>query len=190
MNNFSLLELLAKSDKSIFTTADLAVIWSITNRRRLLELIKYYLRTRRLTPISKGVYAYGSSYTNLDICQKLSPLSYISLYTSCQIHGLTFQHYTTTFAMALRSKKYSLSQGDFEYHRLKASVFYNQTGLIQTDHYVIASPERTVVDCLYTYPSFSFDNLRSINPESLLNIANLYHNNSLLRRINQLIDSL
>lgn len=190
MNNISNIERLAHSGKSVFTTADLAVIWSITSRRRLLELIKYYLRTQRLTPISKGVYAYGDSLTNLDICQKLVPLSYISLYTSSQIHGLTFQHYNTTFAMALRSKKITLAQGNFEYHRLKASAFYNQTGLTQTDHYVIASPERTVVDCLYTYPHFNFDNLRSINPELLLDIAKLYHNNSLLDRITRLIRSL
>ena len=185
--NTNNIELLAQSGKSIFTTSDLAVIWSIPERRKLIELIKYYPRTSRLTSITKGVYAYGHSYTNLDIAQKLVPFSYISLYTSAQIHGLTFQHYDTTHAMALNTKKYLLPAGRFEYHRLKASAFYNPLGIIKNDHYLLAGPERTVADCLYTYPNFSFDNLRPIDPKKLNEIAKIYDNSSLLRRINKVI---
>lgn len=185
--NINNIELLARSNKSIFTTADLAVIWNIPNRRQLVERIKHYLRTHRLTSITKGVYAYGDKYSNLDISQKLVPFSYISLYTSAQIHGLIFQNYTTTYAMALNTKKYTLAVGNFEYHRLKSATFFNTLGLIKHNHYLLASPERTVVDCLYTYPSLSFDNLRSVDPKKLEEIAKIYNNQSLEKRVSRLI---
>jgi hypothetical protein len=86
-NNISRIEQLALSGKKVFTTEDLAVIWQIPQRRKLIESIKYYLREKRLTSIHKGVYAYGEDYTPLDIAQKLVPLSYISLYTTSQMHG-------------------------------------------------------------------------------------------------------
>ena len=184
------IERIAQSGKHIFTTADLGVLWSIPDRRRLIELIKYYLRTSRLTLLTKGVYAYGTDYDQLEIAQKLVPLSYISLYTACQVHGLTFQHYETIFAIAPISRTYNLPFGSFEYHRVKDSIFFNPHGLTQTQHYTIASPERTVADCLYLYPNFAFDNLRSLDHAKLASIASIYDNHSLTKRINLLIRSL
>ncbi len=74
------IEKLVTSGKKVFTIEDLAVMWQISERRRLIERIKYYLREKRLIHISKGVYAYGTDYTPMDIAQKLVPLSYISFY--------------------------------------------------------------------------------------------------------------
>ena len=100
MNNQNSIEKLFKSGKTIFTTSDLALIWNIANRERLNSRIKYYLRNNRLIHIYKGIYAYGE-YTPLDIAQKLIPLSYLSLFTTSQMHGLTFQYYETVFLYVL-----------------------------------------------------------------------------------------
>lgn len=186
-NNIKNIEKLALSGKKVFTTEDLAVIWQIPERRRLIELIKYYLKKKRLIHIHKGVYAYGEDFTPLDIVQKLVPLSYISLYTTSQMHGLTFQYYKTIYAISLKSKKYKIGEDNYVYHRVKEPIFYNQSGLINNGRYIIADKERTITDCLYVFPRFAFDNLRGVNKEKLLSLVKLYSNKRLVKEVRKLI---
>jgi len=182
------IEKLALSGKKVFTTEDLAVFWQIPQRRRLIELIKYYLREERLTSIYKGVYAYGDDHTPLDIAQKLAPLSYVSLYTTSQMHGLTFQFYETTYCVSLTSKKYQIGEKNFIYHRVKESIFYNQLGLVDNGRYIVADRERSITDCLYVFPGFSFDNLKGVDKEKLLTLSKIYNNKMLEKRVKALIN--
>lgn len=186
MNNQTNIEKLITSSKKVFTTDDLAVLWQISERSKLLSLIKYYLRQRRLKHIYKGVYAYGD-YTPLEVAQKLVPLSYISLYTTAQIHGLTFQHYSTIFCVSLKSKKYEIGLQKYEYHKVKELIFYNPIGLISGGAYTYASKERTICDLLYVYPQFAFDNLRGVNTSLLQQISLIYDNKKLQKRVNAVI---
>ncbi|MFH1187098.1 MAG: hypothetical protein V1697_02905 [Candidatus Levyibacteriota bacterium] len=186
-NKIANIEKLAILDKKVFTTDDLAIIWQIPERRRLIERIKYYLRKKRLTHIHKGVYAYGKDYSPLDIAQKLVSLSYISLYTTTQMHGLTFQFYSSIFCVSLESKKYQKGEQKYIYHRVKEMVFYNQTGLIDNGRYIIADKERTICDCLYVFPGFSFDNLLGVDKEKLLKLSSFYKNKRLEKDIKKLV---
>lgn len=182
MNNQTNIEKLITSGKKVFTTDDLAVIWQVSDRKKLLNRIKYYLREKRLINVHKGVYAYGE-YTPLDVAQKLVPLSYLSLYTSAQMHGLTFQYYSTVFCISLTSKKYDLDGQKFEYRKVKESIFYNSLGLVNEDRYTVANKERTICDLLYVYPGFAFDNLKGVDTELLQNIALIYGNKRLEREV-------
>lgn len=187
MKNQTNIEKLISTGKRVFTTDDLAVLWEINDRRRLVERIKYYLRRNRLTPVHKGVYAYGD-FSALEVAQKLVPLSYVSLYTAAQIHGLTFQYYQTVFCISLKSKKYALGNGQaYEYHKVKESIFYNMLGLVREDGYLIAGKERTICDLLYVYPDFAFDNLKKIDTSLLQQISLIYGNKRLERDVRRLI---
>lgn len=187
-DNTTKIEKLVLSGKKVFTTQDLAAIWQIPERRRLIELVKYYLREKRLVHIYKGVYAYGNDYTPLDIAQKIIPLSYISLYTTCQMHGLTFQYYETIYALSLKSKKYTVNGHNFIYHQVKESIFYNQLGLVNNGRYVIADRERTITDCLYVFPNFAFDNLHGVDKEKLIKLSEIYTNKRLTKKVTKLIE--
>ncbi len=180
------IEKLFKSNKTIFTTNDLALIWDITDRKRLNSRVKYYLRNKRLIHIYKGLYGYGE-YTALDIAQKLIPLSYISLYTSSQMYGLTFQYYETIFCISLTSKKYQINGQNYEYHKIKESVFYNSKGLVKKGNITIANKERTICDLLYVFPGVAFDNLSNINTNLLQEIAEIYQNKRLVSEVAKLI---
>ncbi len=184
------IEKLALSGKKVFTTEDLAVIWKVHNRRQLIERIKYYLQKKRLIHIHKGVYAYGEDYTPLDIAQKLVPFSYISLYTSSQMHGLTFQYYNTVFCISLKTKKYLLGDQVYEYHKVKETIFYNQEGLIHNGRYTYADKERTICDCLYVFPRFAFDNLNNVDKDKLRSLSKKYQNKRLEQEVEKLIKSL
>jgi len=187
MNNQTNIEKLITSGKKVFTTDDLAVIWQVSDRNKLIQRIKYYLRNHRLIHIYKGIYAYGE-FTNLEVAQKLVPLSYVSLYTTAQIYGLTFQFYSTIFCLSLKSKKYEIDGQKYEYHKVKESIFYNDIGLIKQNGLTIASKERTICDLLYVYPNFAFDNLSGVNVLELSAIASLYSNKRLKKDIASLIE--
>jgi predicted transcriptional regulator of viral defense system len=178
MKNQTNIEKLIISGKRVFTTEDLAVIWQVPERKKLIERIKHYLKQQRLVHIYKGVYAYGE-YTPLDIAQKLIPLSYLSLYTTAQMHGLTFQYYATVFCMSLRSKKYEIGGQKFEYRKIKEVAFYNSLGLVNEGRYTIANKERTICDLLYVYPGFAFDNLKGVDTELLREMSFIYENKRL-----------
>lgn len=187
MNNQTYIEKLITSGKKVFTTDDLAVIWQISDRDKLIQRIKYYLRNHRLIHIYKGIYAYGE-FTNLEVAQKLVPLSYVSLYTTAQIYGLTFQFYSTIFCLSLKSKKYEIDGQKYEYHKVKESIFCSDIGLIKQNGLTLASKERTICDLLYVYPNFAFDNLSGVNVLELSAIASLYSNKRLKKDIASLIE--
>lgn len=187
MNQTTNIEKLALSGKKVFTTEDLAVIWQIPERRRLIELIKYYLRQKRLIHINKGVYAYGEDFTPLDIAQKLVPLSYISLYSASQIHGLTFQYYETIYAISLKHWQYTIDEREYYYYQVKETIFYNQLGLVNNGRYIMADKERTITDCLYVFSHFAFDNLHGVDKEKLLTLSKIYDNKSLEKRVQKLM---
>lgn len=188
--NITNIEKLLLSGKRAFTIEDLAVIWQIPERRKLIERIKYYLRARRLTNVHKGVYVYGVDYTPLDVAQKLVPLSYISLYTTSQMHGLTFQFYDSIYCIALKSKKYKINNQSYIYSKVKEAIFYNQIGLINNGRYITADIERTICDCLYVFPGFAFDNLTGVNKEKLYELSKIYGNKRLEKELDKLIKTM
>jgi hypothetical protein len=182
MNNQTNIEKLITSGKKVFTIEDLAVIWGITERRKLIERIKHYLREKRLVHIHKGVYAYGD-YTPMDVAQKLVPMSYLSLYTTSQIHGLTFQYYAKTYCIALKSITYDISGQTYVYHKVKEPIFYSQVGLVNQGQYIMADKERTICDLLYVFPSTAFDSLAGVDPKKLIATASIYGNKRLVSEV-------
>lgn len=186
-NKITNIEKLASSGKTVFSIEDLTVLWELSDRRKLIERIKYYLRAKRLTHIAKGVYAYGQTYTPLDVAQKIVPLSYISLYTASQIHGLTFQYYQSVYAISLRSKTYIVKDQQYIYHKVKETIFYSQLGLTDNGTYIMADKERTICDCLYVFPGFNFDNLRNVDTKKLQTISMIYGNKRVEKEIQKLI---
>lgn len=186
-NQVKSIEKLILSGKKVFTAGDLAVLWEITDTNKLSERIKYYLKNKRLKSIHRGIYVYDNSYTKEDIAQKLFPLSYISLYTTSQIYGLTFQYYSDIYSIALKSKKYEIDGTIYIYHKVKESIFYNTIGLINNGRYTISSKERTICDMLYVFPKISFDNLREINIKKLEEISKIYDNKRLEKSIKNII---
>lgn len=188
MNNQTNIEKLIYSGKRVFTTDDLAVIWEISDRKKLIGRIKYYLRQKRLIHIHKGIYAYGD-FSTLDVAQKLVPMSYLSLYTTSQMYGLSFQFHSTIFCISLSSKKYNIDGQGYEYHKIKDSIFFNELGLINENGLTLANKERTICDLLYFFPSFAFDNLRDIDIQKLQKISNIYGNKQLEYRVEDLINS-
>ena len=188
MEGLKKIELLIASKQSVFTTQDLGLIWQISNKRKLFEIIKYYLRSKRLQPIYKGLYILPEVRipSPNEIAQKLISFSYISLSTALTFHGINFQYDSAVYSVSLASRRYKINSQIYIYHKIKDTVLFNQAGLENKTTYMIASPERAVCDTLYFFPDWSFDNLNKINKDNLLELSTIYLNKKLEQRIKKL----
>jgi len=180
------IEKLLQSSMRVFTVQDLASFWAISDKKRLWNNIRYYLRIGKLGHVHKGIYTIGK-YSSLDLAQKLITPSYISFYTALAKYGIIFQQYETIHSMAEVSKTILIKNKKFTYHQLKKNVFFDSLGIVNKETYQIAGPERAVCDSLYLVPSLGFDNMDAVNPEKLLNMAIIYNNKQLVKRVNKLL---
>jgi len=179
---------LLRQGKTIFSIDDLAVIWQISERRKLVEIIKYYLRTGQLVSVRRGVYALDEKYSPLEAAQKIFPPCYISCHTALALHGINFQYYETIHCMAAKGKIVTLPEQTIVYHQLKDELLFNETGLVWQDNYLLAGPERAIIDALYLHPDSVFDHLASIDSDLLLALAQIYDKQSIIRKVRLLIE--
>jgi predicted transcriptional regulator of viral defense system len=188
--------LLNKTNQKIFSTQDLAVIWQEADKRKLLESIKYYLRTKQLYQVSRGIYSI-EKYNAEDIeenielsfkvAQRISPNSYISLYTAMKYHGLIFQYYEDIYSIGERNIKREIFNKNFIYKTMKDDIFRNDVGILEKKGYRIAGKERSFCDSLYLFPNIGVDNIDILDKDMVWKISKIYENKSLNRRIKLLL---
>lgn len=156
---------LIKLNKRLYHTADLAVLWHITNKNTLYTTIKRYVQQGILIPVYKGLYS------TLPLNQ-LDPLelgraiihnyAYLSTESVLANNGIINQAvYAHTFITSA-SKKITVttSPGNiatFLYRQLKDEYLYNPLGIKQQNDIFVASTERAVADLLYFVPKYHFD---------------------------------
>ena len=181
------IESLLVSGKNLFSLQDLAVIWEVGESKKLKEQVKYYLRKGRLHQIKRGIYSLKKEYSDLDLAQKLIPLSYITFHTALSIQGINFQYYTEIHSSSLKSRRIKIGDKTFVYHKIPEQAFYNNLGLIKEPTYTIASPERAIVESLLFATRLGFDHLDNIDKDKLIEITKLYENKRLEARVKKLI---
>ena len=186
----TILEILHKSGRNVFTTDDLVVMWDVSDRRDIIESIKDYIRRNRLYSPHRGVYTLNKEYESYELAQKLILPSYISYYTALARHGLIFQQYKEIHSFASYTKTITVDDQTYVYHKCKDVVLMNGIGIVQESNYSIASAERAVCDSLYLNRRAGFDNISNINSETLRKLARIYKNQRLQNDIDDLIKSM
>lgn len=181
------LEILQKTESNIFTTSDLMVLWSVSDRRDAIESVKDYIRRERMFSIKRGIYSLAKQYDVRELAQKLISPSYLSYYTALSVHGIIFQKYSEIHAFALYSKTIVINDQKFIYHKISNQILHIQEGIIVEKGYTIASSERAICDSLYLNKTLGFDNLRNIDVEKLVKISKIYENKRLENDIKKLV---
>ncbi|MGD8751636.1 MAG: hypothetical protein PVG14_09460 [Anaerolineales bacterium] len=180
-------ESLLSVPQTVFTVDDLAILWQMPDRSKLWESIKYYVRTKRLYKIQRGVYALSEDYSPFEAAVKLFPPAYISYTSALAYHGAFFQYSSDIHLMAQTSKRLEVNGQLFIYHQLKNVILLNQQGIEKIEGYWIASLERAICDTSYLVPGFVFEHLGNVNPEKLEQLSTLYGNYALEKRIGRII---
>lgn len=179
----NLIAKLYQSSKSILTIKDIALIWEETNTVNLLSKIKYYAKQGLLIRLTRGVFAKDKNYNPKELATSLYTPSYISFETVLREAGIIFQHHDSIFVAGPYPTTKKIGNTTITFRKLKDSVLYSSLGVKNENNYSIATPERAFLDTIYLSPKFYFDNLRSINWETCFELAKIYDNKQLMKRL-------
>ncbi len=164
---------LIKSDRTVYHSNDLAILWNISNKNTLYTTIKRYVQKGVLIPIYKGLYSTVP-------VSELDPLKlgraiihrYTYLTTEsvlAQVGIISQATYAYTFVSSI-SKKVTVRDISFRFRKLKDEYLYNPTGIVKRDGNFVATTERAVADMLYYNPKYHFDFSESIDFEKVKRI--------------------
>ncbi len=179
----NLIAKLYESPKTILTIKDIALIWGETNTVNLLTKIKYYAKQGSLIRLTRGVFAKNKEYDLKELAGSIYTPSYISFETVLRETGIIFQHHDAIFVAGPYPMTKKIDDHTIVFRKLKDSVLYNGLGVKKEKSYSIATPERAFLDTIYLSPKFYFDNLRSINWDQCFELAKIYDNKQLIKRI-------
>jgi len=181
----SLIVKLYQSPKAVLTSKDLALIWKINNEQSLYAKTAYYANNKTLTRLTRGVFAKNMNFNPKELATSIYAPSYISFETVLREAGVIFQYYETIFVASKWPKTTKIDKYTITFRKLKDAVLFNSTGVISKDNYSVATTERAFLDMIYLFPNYYFDNLKSINWERCDEIAKIYNNKQLLKRLNK-----
>lgn len=177
---------LYKSQNTIFTAKDIALLWRETNLDILKSRINYYIKTKKLTPVRRGIYAKDENYDKLELATNIYTPSYISLETILQREGMIFQYYQTIFVASYLSRELEIKNQKYAFKKIKNEILINSTGVDKKNNYFEASKERAFLDTLYLYRDYHFDNLKPLDWDMAFEILPIYGNKRMLKRANLL----
>jgi predicted transcriptional regulator of viral defense system len=181
----NLIAKLYQSPKTILTVKDIALIWGETNTVNLLSKAKYYVKQGSLIRLTRGVFAKTKEYDVKELATSIYTPSYISFETVLREAGIIFQHHDSVFVAGPYPVTKKINGSTIVFRKLKDSVLYSALGIKNEKNYSIATPERAFLDTIYLSPRFYFDNLRSINWETCFELAKIYDNKQLIKRVTQ-----
>jgi len=166
---YSIKELI-KTEKRLFHTADMAVIWRISNRKTLQMRLYRYAKKGLLFSVQRGLYS-------LVPLEKLSPFEvavalnhrycYLTTETILEKYGVINRRVQFLTFVGEKSKKYSWRENYFMFRKLKTEYLMRNDGITEENGYFTASLERAVADILYFNPKFYFDSPNIINWEKV-----------------------
>lgn len=179
----NLIAKLYESSKTVLTTKDIALIWKETNNDRLVSKIKYYAKQGSLIRLTRGVFAKNNEYDVKELAASIYTPSYISFETVLRESGIIFQYQEAVFVAGPYPATKKINGHLIIFRKLKDAILYNHLGINQEKNFSIASPERAFLDTIYLSPKFYFDNLRPLNWELCFELAKIYSNKQLIKRL-------
>ena len=161
MTQIGKLSQLLRSDRKLFHTQDLALLWGVENRNTLYTIIKRYLKKGVLIKIIKGLYS-TVLLSEIDKFELGSALihrfSYVSCETVLEKEGVINQKiYPITFVSSV-SQKIEFGGREYIYRKMKPEILFDPKGVEKKDGYFMATSERAISDMLYFNPKYYFDN--------------------------------
>lgn len=173
--------------KTVFTTDDLMLFWSISNRDVLKNTIHKALKKGLLFPIKKGLYGLKGVEPDLfELASKLKKNSYISFETVLSSKGVVFQYYDDVFLASDRTITIKHKNNNFSYRKLPDFILLDRTGVENKNNYFIATAERAICDKIYKDGLSYFDDISVLDKNTVFEIAKIYKNKRFEKEIKKL----
>ena len=115
-----------------------------------------------LSKLRQDWYAFsdlkGNPETTRYVAQRIYTPSYISLHSALSFYGIIPEAVTTvTSVTSNRPASYSNDFGEFSYQTVKPALFFGYKPMILSPNgsYLLAFPEKAILDLLYLYPQYN-----------------------------------
>ena len=179
-----------KSDKTVFTSKDIAILWQDSGTSATRVRISYYVKKGSLVRLRKGLYAKDKNYNKLELATRIFTPAYVSFETVLAKEGLIFQMYQPIFVASYTTRKIIVDGQEYSFKKIKDTVLSNSLGVENTNEMSVASKERAFLDTLYINNDYYFDNLRSLDWDKVFQILPIYNNQRMFKKVNLLKKSL
>src|SRR3989344_3835759 len=84
------LEVLLRSSKTVFSTKDVALLWSEEKESTVSARLNKYVKTGKLIRVRRGIYAKDNNYDRFELATRIYVPSYISFETVLTRGGVNF----------------------------------------------------------------------------------------------------
>ncbi len=176
---------LLRSNNTVFTFKDISLIWGETDARRARRRMYRYVKSGKLYPIRRGIYAKDKNYDKWELAVRVYTPSYISFETVLAKAGIVFQFYERVFAASYLTREITADRQTYSYRKIKDSILTNQTGIEKKASYAVASSERAFLDVLYLNKDYHFDNLSSLDWKKVFNVLPIYANKRMEKKVKE-----
>jgi hypothetical protein len=180
------LSTILRSNKTVFSSKDIALLWHEPNTAAVWERLHYYIQKGDLYRIRNGYYAKNKNYSKLELATRILTPAYVSFETILAKEGLIFQYYEPIFVASYATRELTVDQQVYSFRKIKEAVLTDSSGVIITNETSIASRERAFLDMLYVKMDYHFDNLRSLNWDTVFQTLPIYNNQRMTKKVNQL----
>lgn len=180
------LSAILRSNKTVFTTEDIALLWHEPLSPKTLVRINYYVKQGELIPLRRGIYAKNENYNKLELATRIITPAYVSFETILAREGVIFQFYMPIFVASYTTRQLLVDKQVYTYRKIKHEILLNPLGVEHTNDTSSAVLERALLDTLYVGALSYFDNLRSVNWELLFSILPIYTNHQLEKKVEKL----
>jgi hypothetical protein len=172
-----------RGGNTVYSFKDILLASGETHAPRLRRRIHYYVKSKELYPLRRGIYAKDKNYDRFELANKIFSPAYISFETVLAKEGVVFQYDDRIFVASYLSREISCDGRTYAYRRLKDAVLVDSSGVEIKANYSIATRERAFLDTLYLNPNYHFDNLSSIDWIKCREILPIYGNQALAKRL-------
>lgn len=146
----SITNILGKTDISLYSVKTLGDVILPKSKVSLYKIIARLVKSKVLERIERDKYALvGNKIDPFLAANLLYAPSYVSLESALNYHGILSQFPSIVTSITTKkplNKKNSM--GEFEYSSLQGKLFFGWT---KRDGYLIAEPEKALLDQIYFY---------------------------------------
>jgi len=186
MQKGSYLTTILRSNKTVFTTKDIALMWHDPGSSATRVRLNYYVRKGQLYRIRKGLYAKNQDYSRLELATRIFTPAYVSFETILAREGMIFQYYDEIFVASYLTREITIDEQTYSFRKIKNEVLSDARGVENINETSMAGKERAFLDTVYVKGETHFDNLSSLDWEKTFEILPIYHNLRMTKQISRL----
>ena len=179
------LGILLRFSKTIFSTKDVALLWSEERKNTVSARLNKYVKAGKLIRVRRGLYAKDKNYDKFELATRIYTPSYISFETVLTRAGINFQYYGNIFVASYVNREIDIDGQKIIFVRMKSYVLSNTAGIEHKDGYAIATKERAFLDRIYVSKDYHFDHLDPLDWDKVFEVLPIYNNKRMIKKVNE-----